>query len=185
MPYVQVNLVDDDPVFDDNMAQTKTNAWGSFNVKGSGRDGRRGKPDPYIKVTYSYSGYYGKLKVVKILKRVRWDKTSTRSYSSYINFGTINFNNLHCSSYVQFYKALRHYKLIAQSSLPYSTLFIRTNAIVHGGTPYATTDVVRIPSKYKSISYSTAKHEFAHTFRHSFDGNMVHFLADVARYSIL
>jgi hypothetical protein len=182
MPYVQVDLMDKDLIFDDKMGSTTATASGSFNVNGSGRDGFRGKPDPYIRVKYSYSGTYGKLKVVRIFKIARRGKSSKKSYKSYINFGTINFESLHCSSYVQFYKALRHYKEVAKSPLPYSTLYIRTNAIIHGGTAYATTDTIRIPGKKSSITYRTAKHEFAHTIRHSFDSNFAHFLGDVVRY---
>ena len=186
MPYVQIELMDKDLIVDDKMGSTTASSTGSFSVKGSGRDGLRGKPDPYIRVTYSYSGTYGKLKVVKLFKIVRRDKTSQMSYRSYINFGTINFSNLHCSAYVEFYKALRHYKLAAKSPLPYNTLYIRTNALIHAGTPYATTNVVRIPRKYeKYFTYATAKHEFAHTIRHSFDGTLAQFLGDVIRYAAL
>ena len=186
MPYVQIELMDKDLLFDDKMGSTTASSTGSFSVKGSGRDGLRGKPDPYIRVTYSYSGTYGKLKVVRIFKIVRRNKSPKRSYSSYINFGTINFSNLHCLAYVEFYKALRHYKLEAESPLPYNTLYIRTNAFFHAGTPYATTNVVRIPRKYeKHFTYTTAKHEFAHTIRHSFDGNLAQFLADAIRYAAL
>ena len=186
MPYVQIELMDKDLLFDDKMGSTTASSTGWFSVKGSGRDGLRGKPDPYIRVTYSYSGKYGKLKVVRIFKIVRRNKSPKRSYSSYINFGTINFSNLHCSAYVEFYKALRHYKLEAESPLPYNTLYIRTNAFFHAGTPYATTNVVRIPRKYeKHFTYTTAKHEFAHTIRHSFDGSLAQFLADAIRYAAL
>ena len=183
MPFVHVQLMDADLLFNDKMGQTTADVNGAFQVSGSGRDGLRGKPDPYIKVGYSYSGRYGKLKVVKGLKILRWGKTSKRSYSSNINFGTINFNSIHCKAYVQFYKALKYYKEVAKSPLPYNTMYVRTNAIIHGGTAYATTNTIRIPGKYNSITYKTAQHEFAHTIRHSFDGSFGHFLIDVARYA--
>ena len=51
-------------------------------------------------------------------------------------------------------------------SLPYSRLKVVTEALIHGGTPYATTDKIRIPNGY-SYNLQTAKHELAHTVRHS------------------
>lgn len=52
------------------------------------------------------------------------------------------------------------------------------------GTPFTTLDNTRWPSGYATgAGYSVSAHEFAHSVRHSFDGNTVHFLADVARYS--
>ena len=181
MPYIRIDLMDEDFFLDDKMGTTKTTASGSFRVKGSGRDGFRGKPDPYIRVKYSYSGQYGNLKIVRIFKIVRRERSSTKSYSKSINFGQINFANIHCRSYIQFYKVLRDYKLEAKSPLPYSTLYIRTKALLHGGTPYTTTNVVSIPRTYTTLKYETALHEFAHSLRHSFDGSLFDFLYDVAR----
>ena len=182
MPYIHIDLMDDDLTFDDKLATARANGFGSFNIQGSGQDGQRGKPDPYIRISYSYSGIYGNLKVVKTLKLIRREKSRTRSYISYVNFGILNFANIHCRAYLQFYSVLRHYKLVARSPLPYSTLYIQTKALLNGGTPYASTNVVRIPPKFTHISYATAKHEFAHTIRHSFDGSLGHFLRDVVRY---
>lgn len=183
MPYVRVRLMDADLLFHDKMGQTTADANGKFQVSGSGRDGFRGKPDPYIKVDYIYTGTYGELKIVGLFKILRSGKTSKRSYSRNINFGTINFNSIHCKAYVQFCKVMKYYKDVAKSPLPYSTLYVQTKALIHGGTSYATTDTIRIPPKYSSITLKTAQHEFAHTIRHSFDGSLGHFLIDVVRYA--
>lgn len=52
------------------------------------------------------------------------------------------------------------------------------------GTPFTTLDNTRWPSGYATgAGYSTNFHEFAHSMRHTFDGNTTHFLGDVARYS--
>ena len=61
---------------------------------------------------------------------------------------------------------------------------VQPKATSHGGTPYATTNVVRIPRGYSinNIDVETAKHELAHTVRHSLDGSMFHFLQDALRY---
>ena len=125
VPFVDIELVDDDLWFDDKMGETTADSNGAFQVAGSGRDLFSGKPEPYIRVCYSYSGSYGKLKVVGILKILRREKVSQRSYSSDINFGTINFDSDHCKAYIQFYKALKYYKDVAKSLLPYNTLYIK------------------------------------------------------------
>lgn len=182
VPFVDVELMDDDLWFDDKMGQTTADANGVFQVTGSGRDLLSGKPEPYIRVCYSYSGSYGKLNVVGILHILRRESVSQRSYSSDINFGTINFDSDHCKAYIQFYKALKYYKDVAKSPLPYTTLSVQTKTLIHGGTPYSTTNTVRIPRNYP-ITYEMAQHEFAHTIRHSFDGSLAHFLYDVARYA--
>ena len=156
---------------------------GYFKVSGTGRDGRRGKPDPYIRVIYQYSGTYGKMEVEKnLIGPNRKERSGTKSYSPKINFGTINFNSIHCKCYVQFYKALKDLYDRSGRKSPYDTLHVRSSVLIHGGTPYATTDVIRIPRKTKSISYETAKHELAHRVRHSYDGNILHFGKDVIKY---
>src|SRR5947208_3130702 len=58
------------------------------------------------------------------------------------------------------------------------------------GTPFSTLDTVHWPSGYATGTggsdpdggYSTSFHEFAHSVRHSFDGNFAHFLFDAARF---
>ena len=51
------------------------------------------------------------------------------------------------------------------------------------GTPFTTTNTIRWPGGYAvRANYSVPFHEFAHSFRHSYDGNIFHFTADAARY---
>ena len=64
------------------------------------------------------------------------------------------------------YKAMKDYRFCTGKSLPYSRLRVVTRAPIHGGTPYATTDKIRIPSGY-NFNLESAKHELAHTVRHS------------------
>ena len=183
IPRVKIELMDKDPLRDDTMGSTKTDAYGQFSVSGSGRDWISSKPGPiYIRVTYVYDGKYGKMKVVNnLVKRPRYEKSSEKSYAEHINFGTINFASIHCRAYIKYYRSLEGYRVTADQSLPYSVLFIVTEAVIHGGTPYSTTDTIRIPRGQKTISTTTALHDFAHTIRLSLDGNMAHFLLAVAR----
>ena len=184
MPYVKVQLKDKDLVFHDTMATSRTNRNGYFHLTGRGRDSFNGKPDPFIRVEYQYSGQYGRMEVEKIFKINRADSTSARRYSRYINFGRINFNSVHCKSYIKFYNALKDFRNRAGINLPVSTLHIRTGAIIHGGTAYALVSTIKIPKSYRlsQITDQLAKHEIAHIARHSMDGKLGHFLYDAVRF---
>lgn len=52
------------------------------------------------------------------------------------------------------------------------------------GVPFTTLNATQWPDNYPTGgNYSTNVHEFAHSFRHSFDGDRGHFLFDVGRFS--
>ena len=164
--FTKVTLKDRDTIFHDTFGSTRTNNLGYFTVSGSARD-VFDNPDPFIEVEYEYSGVYGRMEVQQELFGInRQEDTSTRSYSSHINFGDITFGGDHCRAYVMTYRAMKDYRLRTSKSLPYSRLKVVTRAPIHGGTPYSTTNKIRIPSNY-NYNIETAKHEFAHTVRHS------------------
>ena len=57
--------------------------------------------------------------------------------------------------------------MIVRGSLyPTKKLKIVTRALLHGGTPYATTNKIMIPSGY-NYNGRVARHELAHTVRHT------------------
>ena len=185
MPYVKIKLMDKDSLFDDHMGTARANSNGCFTVHGSGRDGLTGTPEPFIRVEYEYSGYYGKMEVEYIVfGKNRHGKTSHRSYSRNVNFGTFRFSSIHCKAYVLFYNAMKDFKSRSGETLPGGYLHVRTGVLIHGGTPYATTNIVRIPNSYSAsqLTYATAKHELAHIFRHRYDGNGAHFSWDAVRF---
>ena len=181
IPEVKIKLLDDDVVFDDTMATGRTRRSGRFYLSGQGRDAFNGKPDPKIQVEYAYSGPEGKFEIEKIVRN-RKDESGTKPYSRVVNFGFLSFDNPHCRAYIRFYRVLKEYATFRIGKPPYSTLKVKSKAIIHGGTPFATTNVIRIPKSWDPISMSTARHEFAHTIRHSYDGRFSHFLRDVIRY---
>jgi hypothetical protein len=181
VPGVKVTLLDDDPIVDDIMATGKTNAFGRFKLSGQGGDLFGGKPDPKIQVEYVYNGKEGNIEIEGAFLN-RKDESGTKPYSTVVNFGNLDFDNPHCRAYVRFYRVLKEYYALGAGRTPYSKLHVKTNALIHGGTPYATTNVIRIPKSWDPISLSTARHEFAHTIRHSYDGSLAHFLADVVKY---
>ena len=123
--YVKVCLMDKDPVLDDTMRCGRTRADGCFTLSGTGRDGLRGKPDPYIKIEWSYSGVYGNMEIEGLVLGVnRKSKSSQRSYASSVNFGTLHYNTMHCKAYNEFYKAMKDFRTRTGMALPYRTLHV-------------------------------------------------------------
>ena len=166
LQFVTVRLKDRDLVFHDTFGSTRSDSSGYFTVSGSARD-TFGNPDPFIEVEYQYSGVYGRMEIQNELLGInRRDDTSTRGIASHIDFGDIIFSNDHCKAYVMTYRAMKDYRERTRKSLPYSRLKVVTRAPIHGGTPYSTTNKIRIPSGY-NYGFETAQHELAHTVRHS------------------
>ena len=164
--YAKVSLRDKDPIRDDTFGTSRTNRYGYFTVSGWAGDWW-GNPDPYIQVEYQYAGSYGRMDVENGIGINRRDKTPVKRYRKYLNFGNIYFSNDKCKAYVNTFLAMKNYRLRTRLSLPYRKLRVVTRALIHGGTPYSTTNKIRIPKGY-NYNYRTAKHEFAHTIRHSF-----------------
>lgn len=163
--FVKVKLLDDDGIFHDTFGTTRTTSSGYFSVSGSAGD-LFGKPDPFIQVEYEYSGTYGRMEVDGLIGVNRKERTSKRKFSKTINFGQIVFSSDHCRAYVRFLEAMRNFRQRTGTPLPYSRLHVRTKVIIHGGTPYSLLDTVQIPSG-ATLSLTTAKHELAHTVRHT------------------
>ena len=150
----------------DTINSTHTENLGYFTVSGTPGD-LFSKPELYIEVEYEYSGEYGQMDVQRELFGInRRERTSTMSYSSLIDFGNITFSSDHCRAYVMVYQAMKDFMRRTGKYLPYDRLKVVTRAPIHGGTPYSTTDKIRIPSGY-NFNLVTAKHELAHTVRHS------------------
>ena len=122
------------------------------------------------------------MEIEKVFGINRKEKSKDRKYARNINFGTINFPRIHCRACMMFYQSLRDYRRRAGRTPPYKTLHVRTSVIIHRGTPFATTNKIRIPRKRREISLETAKQELAHTIRQSYDGSFAHFLRDVFKY---
>lgn len=175
VPHAIVRLKDRDSGRDDTFGSTRSSRTGWFRVSGRAGD-RYGKPDPYIQVEYQYRGIYGRLDVENAAMVNRKDKTRTRRYSRYLGFGNLYFSGDSCRAYVMTLRAMKDYRRKARKSLPYSKLRVVTLARIHGRTPYATTNKIRIPRGYR-YRFSTAKHELAHTIRHSLvSGIYAHFI---------
>ena len=108
-------------------------------------------------------------------------RTGKRRYSRYVSFD-INIDDEHCRAYFRFYHdGLKYYYNTVGSKAPYGTLRVTSKALI-GTTPYAPYTKIKLPGRADPISSGTAKHEFAHTIRHYYDGNYAHFLADAGRF---
>jgi len=191
LKYVKVRLMDSDIDWDDEFGATKASAEGYFWVDGSADDILgAGAPDPYIQIDYYYSGIYGTLDVEDgIIASTAYDETNVRSYSSSMDFGTINLNNKKCKTYLNMLNAIiDYYNRNLHVKIPQSTLYVRLDAILIGATPYSELSQINVPSSYQGtgiLDYSTCKHELAHTVRHTYDGSYLHFLGDVVSYSYM
>lgn len=64
MEEFKVSLRDEDLIFHDTFGTSRTDHNGYFTVSGQAGD-LWGNPEPYIRVEYQYSGYYGKMDVRK------------------------------------------------------------------------------------------------------------------------
>lgn len=188
LKYVKVRLMDSDIDWDDEFGTSKASVDGYFVVDGSADDiWGAGAPDPYIQIAYYYSGIYGTLDVEDgIIASTAYDETSERSFSSAMDFGTINLNNKKCKTYLNMLNAMiDYYNRNLHVKIPQSTLYVRLDAILIGSTPYSELSQINVPSAYGALSYDTSQHELAHTVRHYYDGSYAHFLADVLSYSYM
>ncbi|CAH1794255.1 unnamed protein product [Owenia fusiformis] len=166
-------------IYGKTIASGWTDANGGFSLSGRGRDVFDGKPDVYVQLDYNYQD---KMMVKDRISSTRRYKSSwKKNFSGAFNIGTVNLNDEHCKAYNHFRNAVRDFISRAGRPLPRSSVYVVTNALIHGGTPWAMTQRIRIPSGY-SLTGNTAKHELAHIARHTLDGSAAHFLVDVARY---
>ena len=90
-----------------------------------------------------------------------------------------------CAAWRAVHLAYREYEGATNSKPPYDELLIRGDAI-SAGVPYTTHPTINWPSNYppgpNPGEIVTGRHEFAHSFRHVFDGSAAHFFFDVTRF---
>ena len=187
IPFTKITLRDDDIIGNQKMATGSTDSNGFFTITGRGGDGGIGRgrrPDPFVRPEYEYSSIiYGRLSVGPTIPLFRkQDKTRTlKNKKGKVDFGTVDFNSDECKAYLKFKRAIEKYRTRVGMKIPVKKLKVLTRVILNGGTPYATTDKIRIPRNY-NVRTSTADHELAHIVRHTYDGGLGHFLRDVVRY---
>lgn len=114
-----------------------------------------------------------------------------------VAFGTVQDSDSDCINYKRFVDAKNAYTSGTGKSLPFSELKVSINVptlafgyigrslgVPEDGfvrVPFAPYQQVMVPNGYV-MSDSTAKHEFAHTVRHTLDGSLAHWTIDAGRF---
>ena len=166
--------------WDRRIAPTRTRSSGCFSLSGQTGSLYR-KPYFSVEVQYSYNGAYGCMKIKSSYGKVRAHRTLSKKY---VYFVRIHIADEHCLAYMKFYETLKdfHERAPASPPLPYDCLDVITDSVISNwlvNNAFAFIDTIRIPRGYR-LSIEAAKHEFAHTVRHSYDGDLVHLITDDA-----
>jgi hypothetical protein len=175
--------------FDDNLGATHTSATGSYSF-GVRADGNF---DLYAKVVMNDDqGVH----LGEWYSPSDWDTETgtTGSHTGLVNLGTYEISKDNgagtpkCAVFQGAHNAYQNYKQIVGSPPPDSSYLISAD-FPCCGVPFTTLDTSHWPGGYETGyrgdadgGYSVNFHEFAHSVRHSFDGNLLHFLADAAGY---
>ena len=170
------------------IAPTRTRNSGCFRISGQTVKLYR-KPRFKVEVQYSYNGAYGCMKIksrAPTFPKVQTHSTSSKKYARSIYFGRISIADEHCRAYTRFYETLKdfHKRAPASPPLPYDCLDVITDSVISNwpvNNAFALIDTIRIPGGYR-LSIEAAKHEFAHTVRHSYDGGLIHLYRNIWRY---
>lgn len=121
--------------------------------------------------------------------------------SGSVSFGTIHDDNHECMNYMHFVNAVDQYTSTSTGtgkSLPFSELKVSVNVpklafgaigaaldkVPDGGfnrVPFAPYQQIMVPDNY-TMTEAKAKHEFAHTVRHTLDGSLKHWIKDALRF---
>jgi hypothetical protein len=101
------------------------------------------------------------------------------------DYGMQVVDGYQCGLYTGMDAAGKDYQAETGLAPPQGVTVVRAGAPT-AGTPFTLYDEVWWPSGKAAIASngtSVARHEFAHVFRHIFDGSMGHFLTDAAQYA--
>jgi hypothetical protein len=123
------------------------------------------------------------------------ETSTTRSHAGVVDLGTWQISKNDgkgtpkCAIWQGAHNAYANYRQVVGSNPPSADYLIDAD-FPCCGTPFTTRDTTRWPPGYQTGSGSSAPggpfsvsfHEFAHSVRHTLDGNFAHFLLDVARY---
>ena len=158
----KVKVFDDNFFFDDLVGATTTDIDGTFSINGYVKD-IFGVPHVYVVIGHTYSNI---LEIDGVFGIPRYYRTPAKEIQDNVDFGDIFISDDHCRAYVHFYDAINDYTNRTGLDLPYETLHVHTHALIHGGTPYALLVHTFVPRDYP-LTLETAKHELAHTVRHT------------------
>ncbi len=123
------------------------------------------------------------------------ETSATRSHAGVVDLGTWQISKdkgastPKCAIWQGAHDAYTNYRQVVGSNPPSANYLIDAE-FPCCGTPFTTRDTTRWPAGYRTGSgstdpggpFSVSFHEFAHSVRHTLDGNFGHFLLDVGRF---
>lgn len=175
-----------DPVIDRGV----TDGAGRFSLRGTG-GWLFGDPTTYVRVVYETRVAPAPDKGVRVHDEVGGTRAGTGPRFDYrpgvIDMGALNSNGLDCRLWLELRRAVVDYRGVADpvAPLPYGDVAIQRWSAASSGTPFALLQTISWPTGFRgrgTRSEITVFHEFGHTLRHSFDGDLGHFLGDVLRF---
>ena len=189
----KVELVDSDAdgsqIFDDVIGTAIVNADGTFEVSGRGGDPGDyswSRPDIYVRFVFNYND---KVRLTDELDRTRYANTPEHDHDNFegvLDIGTWTLDNglgsgessepavwyAVCRAWDEYVKIMGEEPQAGHCDVEYWSA-------IYAGTPWTSDNTIHWPIHYDSRS---ARHEFAHLIRHSFDGDRNHFNWDVTRF---
>jgi hypothetical protein len=178
-----------DPVID----RGRTDAAGRFSLRGTG-GWLFGDPTTYVRVLYESRVPPAPDKGARVHDELGRTRTGVGPHFDFrfgvIDMGALNTTGLDCLLWEGLTRAVDDYRITADAvaPLPYDDVAIQRWSAASAGTPFALLSTISWPTGYRGNgvrSEITVFHEFAHTVRHSFDGNFGHFLGDVVNFNYL
>ena len=99
------------------------------------------------------------------------------------DYGVQTVPSYRCALWRAFRDASREYRAATGERAPFGEIVVRAGA-PNAGTPWTNYDTIWWPANHRLMSSgaSVPQHEYAHAFRHVFDGSAAHFFLDVGRF---
>lgn len=178
-----------DPVIDRGL----TDAAGRFSLRGTG-GWVFGDPTTYVRVLYESRVPPPPDKGTRVHDEIGRTRVGIGPRFDFrfgvLDMGALNSNGLDCLLWDGLGRAVEDYRATADpvAPLPYDDVAIQRWSAASAGTPFALLSTISWPTGYRGSgvrSEITVFHEFAHTVRHSFDGDFGHFLGDVVSFNYL
>jgi len=185
--YAKVRLYDVDiNSADDELKNTYSDLSGNFamTVTPPVDDEPNGSSDVYIKVEYKYWLYGTSWDVLTIEKIesistfhiyvVGSDVSDHKSMASTIDFGTLNFNNEYCKTYVSMVSAIHNFAWNINSVSPVTPIRVTLNSGISSTTPITYINDIYLPDHY-DLTSTRANYEYARAIMHREDGDLTHY----------
>ncbi len=192
---------DTDTILDDTLGTGNTDQNGHYEIDGYGGDGGSywwSKPDVYARVDLSddyprtlppaYNGQPHPVRCTDELNSARGKDTPEHDHdnvSGNVTLGAFVWGDKNQSTapsvWLNAKAVFEDYINVTGTIPPAGHYDIEYWSGIWSGTPWSNLDTTHWPRHYPTYG-GTSMHEFAHTVRHSFDGDQNHFNWDVTRF---